>query len=268
MKVIKKEAQLEVLQGSYLEFIEYAKNQPKSEKAKNANSNDSRKGDFDFTATKSFEEAVELAEYGWDAGIKQLGLSDGVLVSGNGMEVNENVCGSLVNIGNYVQGLPNNMYEFTEVREYNLEPLTIYIPLTYSARNSSEKALKYTKALIEKINEYQTTNAVKLIGFFDSDQSNGWRYISEVLIKDIDERFVINNVAFAFHPSFFRRLYFAHIETFENLDTSGYGRPLKREISLSYIKSKDNEFVLLPNLNDLDSNFTEEQFNNQIISNA
>lgn len=265
MKVIKEESKLKVLQGSYLDFIDYAKNQPKSEKASRLGANDSRKGCFDFTATKSFDEAVELAERGWDAGIEQLDLSEGVLVSGNGMQVNENVCGSLVNIGNYVQGLPNNMYEFTELREFNLEPLTIYIPLTYSARNSSEKALKYTKALIEKINEYQTTNAVKLIGFFDSYQADGYRLISEVLIKDTDERFVINNVAFAFHPSFFRRLYFAHIEAYENCDTSGYGRHIKIDISFEYIKSKETDFILLPNLNDLDSDFTNEQFNNQII---
>jgi len=267
MKVIKDNSKIKVLQGTYLEFVEYAKTQPRSKRAESEDSLDSERGSLKFTATKNIDEALNYAEKGWDSGIKQLKLSEGVLVSGKGMEVNQNVLGSLVNIGNYVQGLPDNMYEFTELRDYNLEPLNVYVRLNYSARNSSEKALKYTKFLIEKINDYQRTNAIKIIGFFDSDQ-NSKRLLTEVLIKDLDEKMVINNISFAFHPSFFRRLYFKHIESEEFLDYFGYGRPCSRDKTLSYLKSKESQFVFLPNLNDLADDFTEEQFNSNILENA
>ena len=247
-----------ISQGNYSEFVHYAENRTRSNKSQRM-SEYSRTGNFKFAGTHSFEEALNLANTGWDAGIEQLELEDGLLVSGNGVEIQDNVFGSIVNIGNYLQGLPNNMIEFSEKREYNLNPLTIYVSLNYSARNSTKKALKFTKSIVKIVNKYQSKNNVKLVGFFDL-QFGDKRSIIEVLIKDFDERFVINNIAFSFHPSFFRRIWFSVVEA-EEFVNSGYGsQTSEQKIHARLLKDTSESMMILPRLDDLDSgNFKEAE---------
>jgi len=263
MNVIEDNSKIKITQGTYREFVDFSKNRKRSKKSLSSNHHSSRNGSKGFAGTSSFEEALELANKGWDAGIEQLELEDGLLVEGNGMEVKENVCGSLVNIGNYVQGLPNNMYEFSELREYNLEPLTFYVSLNYSFANNLKKISKFTKSIINIINTYQAKHDIRIVGYFDLDF--GVRSVTEVLIKDFGERFVINNIAYAFHSSFFRRLWFSVIEA-EEFIYSGYGRQtsetLVNQRVLKQIKKSNEKAIILPRLDDLGSGIFDE---NQII---
>lgn len=245
-----------ITQGTYNEFLEFAVSRKQSKESKRIGEY-SRTGSSSFTGTKSFKEAMHLANTGWDAGIKQLELEDGLLVSGNGVEIQNNVYGSAVNIGNYLQGLPDNMVEFSEVREYNLNPLTIYVSLNYSFSNSTKKALKFTKSIVELVNKYQSKNNVRLVGVFDL-QFGDTRSITEVLIKDFDERFVINNIAFSFHPSFFRRIWFAVIEA-EDFIYSGYGSQTSvRDLHSRLIKNNSESIMILPRLDDLNGGSFDE----------
>lgn len=251
-----------VQEFTYQSFIDYARSRKKSKRAISwdlSSSSATSKYRTEFTGTKSIKEAFELAEKGWDSGIEQLDLEDGLLVGGNGMEVSENVYGSMVNIGNYIQGLPNNMYEFTEKREYNLEPLTIYTALTYSAGVKLEDAMRFAKSIINLVNTYQSKNNIRIVGIFYCE-INKIDFMQKITIKDFNERFVINNIAFAFHPSFFRRLFFSVMEGEEFAD-SGYGRPHQQNKYLQEIKKFENDkAILTPTLNDLSNGeFTESQ---------
>lgn len=263
MEVVKNTNTEKTIDFNYLSFIEYARSRKKSKKAISQGYDSSiKKSKFrtEFSGVESIEEAFKLAENGWDAGIEQLELEDGILVGGNGMEVNENVHGSMVNVGNFLQGLPNNMYEFTEHREYNLEPLTIFVPLTYSAGVSVKKAMVFTKSIINLVNKYQSTNNIKIVGVFYCSFGKQ-KLIHKITIKDFDERFVINSIAFSFHPSFFRRLLFSVIEAEEFMD-SGYGDIAdQKEIWKYFTALKDGKTMLLPALGNLNTNgsFTEAQ---------
>ena len=183
---------------------------------------------------------------------EQLKLQDGILADA-GTIFEPDVYGAVVNIGSYIQGLPDNMYNLREEREYALPTKTIYANLGYNAGNSGKKAMNFCKNIISKVNKYQASHNVKLIGVFYTKQ-NGTMFMIEVIIKDFDERFVINNVAFAFHPSFFRRLFFSHLEAEKFIDTYGYGQSQQGDKVADKIKTfhkKTEEAILLPSLNSL-----------------
>lgn len=205
---------------TYSEFIEFTKTTHRAE----SNSKSSEEGNYSFTKSHSLKEAYDLAENGWDAGIKELAIEQGIL-SGAGIEFNPNVHGSTVNVPNYIQGLPDSMWEMTERREYNLTELEIFINLCYTCDKSADDALKYAANVINYVNEKQKTHNVKLTGYFASNQRNDVTWFNNIAIKDFDQRFVINNIAFAFHPSFFRRVWFRALETTDFIDTYGYGSP-------------------------------------------
>jgi len=247
MEVILDIPNKKIRSGDYLEFIDYARNRKRSTKSINSNIIDSRNTDSAWNGTETIEEAFSYAENGWDSGIKQMELSDGILSNGNGMLVNNSIQGSMVNMGNYLMGLPDNMLEFSELREFNLEELIIYVPLAYTAGNSLKKALNFAKNVTTIVNEYQSHHSVKVIGVFDTRHGNK-RFINYVTIKDFNERFVLNAIAFAFHPSFFRRLWFSVLEG-ESFISGGYGGSNSYDKIVEEVKEQaDVKAVVLPNL--------------------
>jgi len=143
-------------------------------------------------------------------------------------EFTPSVVGSVVNIPNYLNGLPEDMFQITDEREYDLPLITIYVRLAYLAKVSAKQALKHCSVLVNEVNKLQSTHNVRIVGIMDTEYSNSkfnnirtFTFL-EVTIKDFDQRFVINNIAFSFHPSFFRRLGFKRYEEVYGLP-SGYG---------------------------------------------
>ena len=233
----------------YSEFTDFAETSKKSTLHTNFQS---RNGDKWFTGTQNFQEAINFARHGWDSGLHQLELENGTLAN-VGVEFEPTVAGAMVNIGAYLQGVPENMWAMRENREYLLEELTIVVPLAYSAYISEADALTFCKNIISLVNENQAKYNVKLVGTFSTTQSKNGRahkHIVDVVIKDFDVRFNINNVAFAYHPSFFRRLWFAHLEN-EDYCESGYGSPSTIEAVKATVTKNigTGKALLLPVLN-------------------
>ena len=211
----------------YSEFVAYSEIIPAGKSITKAYGEEdkipSRSGTFSFTETKSFEEALSLATDGWDVGLSELPQEKPTEVE-SGIEIHQDVEGSSVHIGNFLEGRPDNMNRVESKIEWEYPPLTIYINLTYSWAIKAKTALKHCADIIDLVNELQTRNNIKIVGVFETDQRRSNAHRIDVIIKDFDERFVINNIAFAFHPSFYRRLYFAALEHHDFIDTDGYGK--------------------------------------------
>lgn len=219
---------------TYLEFLEHVETTPhaKSHSEKESES----KNDSGWAGTKNYKEAHDYAKYGWDAGIEKMESDE--FVSVNGIpNIENNVFGSFVNIGNYLSGSPDCMVNFTDLEERNKEDLNMFVSLSYRAARSGNDAFKYCKKLINCINEKQKTHNVRLIGFFATSQKE--ELVTFVEIKSLDERFVMNSIAFSFHPSFFRRIFFKHLETKEYLSTWGYGRNLEKKRMIKECKNSE-----------------------------
>lgn len=247
---VKETKKLITLSFTYSQFVDFAQNRKQHDTVSYIESRETNSDKNPWSGTNNIDQAFEMARGGWDTGIKQMELDGGVLAD-SGTTFTPNVVGSVVNMQNYLQGLPDNMYEMKIEREYNLPLLTLYIPLSYSAYNGIDDALAFAKNITKIVNEKQSTHNVKLVGFFYTVHDSK-DMMTEVLIKDHDERFVLNNVAYAFHPSFFRRLWFSHLEA-QPFHDSSYGRN-KEQGAISRYWKKHHErgtAYLVPQLNDL-----------------
>lgn len=244
-----------ITEHTYAEFLEHVSGTDRSERSKRDGRTSSTESGASFSGTDTFDEAMQLAIHGWDAGIEQMKLEEGVL-TGVGVEYNPNVRGQRVNVPAYLNGAPNCMYEMTEKREYNLEPLTIYVPLMYNAGTTVQTSMRFCVSIAKIVNQYQATHNVKLVGVFYcwQDDYDG-NILNKIVIKDFDERFVLNNVAFSFHTSFFRRLWFKWLETTDYCSW-GYGRSncfedTRRAIEKNELNDSNEKAMLLPTLGSL-----------------
>lgn len=217
---------------TYREFLDHVKNTPRSEHSQARGFDYSQKGSANFTQTKGLDHALDLASNGWDAGLQQLDPKDGVAMQGN-TYFEPNVHGSMPHVQNYIQGLPLTMYQPVSETEYNRPEVTVVFRIGYSADVDSKKVIRFAKAAAGYINKLQQHNNIQVVGVHCSGNMRSGTMVGRITIKELNERFVLNNLAFAFHPSFFRRLYFKHYETTDELRSSGYGVPSSEE---EYIK--------------------------------
>jgi hypothetical protein len=205
---------------SYAEFVHQAVNRTKISRA----SEYSRKtNDFNFFQTNSFEQAEDYATNGWDAGLEQFKIEDGVLSSGT-THLNPSVSGCIPHVQNFINGFPEQMYALYDEREYNLPTLDIVVTASYTAGINGKDAFKFSQSVIKYINKMASTHNIRLTAIFPVNLEAG-NQVACITVKKFDENLVLNNVAFAFHPSFFRRIWFSVLEGKEFWE-SGYGRSI------------------------------------------
>lgn len=202
---------------TYREFVDNAKTRKKH---RNCTGNSSKTQGFGFTQTKSFEEAVSFAENGWDLGLEKYKIEDGVMTSGT-THLNPSLAGCIPHVQNHIMGFPQQMYDLYDEREYNLPTLDLVVNLNCSGGVNSEDMLSFGKSIVKYINYKASTHNIRLTGIFSLQWAKGTK-VQVVTLKDFDESLVLNNIAFAFHPSFFRRIWFSVMEGKEYW-RSGYG---------------------------------------------
>lgn len=212
-----------------------------------------------FTQTESFEQAVDFAVNGWDLGLEQYKIEDGLLVGG-ATELCPSLSGSIPHIQNHIMGFPEEMYYLADSREYNLPTLDIVVNLAYNGGVAGTNALKFGKSLVSFINDKASTRNIRVTGVFASKQDDNIDAYHLVTLKDFDSALVINNIAFAFHPSFFRRLWFSIIEG-KSYWADGYGQTINDyypAISEKINTKSSNEILIFKTLNDINQYSWEE----------
>jgi len=208
----------------YGEFIKYCTTKPKHEICSEESSK-IKSSEGGWSGTDTWETAVKYAKHGWDAGIKE--MQDYLQTDSTLINVEHSLVGHAVDVGRFLQGVPDTMVTFYDDSYRNKAPLTVYTKLTYLADVEGKDAMEYTSRILETIAILNRTFNVKLVGVFDSintDVVDNERCTNMLLvnIKDTDERFVLNNLAFAYNPAFFRRFWFKWLET-TSMWASGYG---------------------------------------------
>ena len=214
--------------------------------------------DLDFTGGWNYETALEKSRTGWDIGIKKLAIENN-LFDGVGTNIRPSYRGNRVNVGAFLRGEPKNMYRRQGIATYNRERLTVFVPLSYSGSVDADEAIDVAKKYMQKINDLQVNYDVKVVGVYGSTgHSTGVKKSRtmnlNIVIKDYTSRLVINNLAVAFHPAFFRRLIFKWKETFEFCD-KGHGytanNSLIDEFVNDLLNTKNDKFVIFEQVNNL-----------------
>ena len=237
-----------ITQYTYASFVSEAMTRKKH----NNNGESSRCTDFSFTQSKSIEEAHHWAVNGWDLGLEQYKIEDGLLVGGF-TEMNPSIAGCLPHVQNHIMGFPEQMYGLYDNREYNLPTLDLVLNLAYAGRVSGSDALEFGKSIVSYINAMASNYNIRVTGIFASNQSNNTKTYEVITLKDFDSALVINNIAFAFHPSFFRRIWFSIAEQWEYL-SGGYGSAITeyREVAKTFLTGGESDkTIYFRNLQDI-----------------
>lgn len=243
---------------TYSSFIEYANSTERVKGADGRIQKSSVENKKSFTGTESYDEAMNLALYGWETGIKELELERDLIIDGQ-MEFNHEIVGCSVDVGRFLSGVPDCMINFIDRIERDKPELVVYVNLTYSAFNDEKEAQKYAKKILKILVEANQNYSIKLVGTF-STKNDRTLSIEKVVIKDFYQSFVLNNLAFSFHPSFFRRIWFRFAETTPYRGW-GYGNPMEfNKMKELLVKNKEEniESWILPSFQDFKLNWDKE----------
>lgn len=239
---------------THREFVEYTRRE-RSQFSIDNNRNSAEDNPSSFCETESLEAARDMALTGWQAGINQLEINT-ELRTGLGFDPVYDVTGEFIDVGAYMEGTPECFISFQSKDNFNMPRLIIYATLTYSCGVSSAKGIEYAKKLINLVNSAQSNFDVKVIGVFPTDTGKQERgsalTVDQVILKDFAETLVLNNLAAAFHPSYFRRLWFRFQENAGDSFSYGYGRTMAEDKIIKYIESKSelykDPYIIAPSL--------------------
>lgn len=211
-------------------------------------------GSHDFTGTHSFVEALTIAREGYD--LEKLDLAIQAAESTENlrtMEVVMDVAGSVVEMGAFMAGIPENMMEFPMVEDVKF--MHIVMDTGEICDVDSQVFLNKSAATAWLVDHLENNGyRVKLDVMYNN---TGGEYGAEavmVTVKDFQEPLAIGQVAGTMHPGFFRRLMFRHIEIYYNRIPWGYGRIEKNKETIKQsLKelSGSREVIYLPSSENL-----------------
>lgn len=200
--------------------------------------NSSETGSDSFTGTKSYKEATELLEKGWDSVLPKIKEKFEVAVkhNENGAINRRRTCNHVVgyapNVPNAIMGLPNSMiYQHKEPQKVKVVSI-VYAP----DANCGTDADTFIKAGIVVLNivnklELQGMRVKLMITPMDS-YSNHTFVSCTVDVKDYREQLDLKKIAFPIaNPSMLRRFGFKWLETFPELTEDGFSGGYGRTIS-------------------------------------
>lgn len=183
------------------------------------------------TATRTFNGvdfpiAINRALHGWDAGIKELKRKLPEDRVPGGVVISPDFAGASVNIGSYLSGLPMQMNRYENTTTYGRERRVLAFQMNQPGSTSAADLLKIGLQAIKAVNAINTKYDVRVVVFFtdrEFSRESKHKHI-EVIVKDFNDRLVINNVAMAFSPEALRRFDFSIMEMFKGVaDLRGYG---------------------------------------------
>jgi hypothetical protein len=196
----------------------------------------SRTNGHDFTDTKTFEEAVELARHGWDEGTKRIhkSIKDIELVSNmqQATPVQEyDVAGSYPNVPMFCAGEEYHMAVVSEEDMLKRTHVEIIVNGTVSGSTPKEHIANFGAALVAYVDRLEDAGVRVGVRVHYTVSSGNRFFQSIVRVKEPEGAIALPVLAFAIiHPSSLRRLAFGMIEqvyfpNWDNLLCHGYGCP-------------------------------------------
>ncbi len=243
--------------NSASEFVEWASNAPCKWDGKLS----SREiYDSDWAGTDTFEEAYELALYGWDEGLKklttQVKLADKIVAKYNARQNSYDVAGGYPHPARAVAGDPLNMVvkPYDEIKPKPI--VNIRTNFSYAARVKPDRIMKWGAGICSYIKMLESrAYGTELYAVNEStpsnnrSDSNAPNISVQFPLKQAGAPLSLSNVVFWFaHPAAQRRIEFSSQERLpiEEWYEGGYGRagkvttPEKNTLALSIKDSGDS----------------------------
>lgn len=198
------------------------------------------KGDYRFTQTNSYEEAVDLFHNGWSEMSQRLsqrlkaeGKMEHVMVA----KPVQSVEGFQPIVPLYLSGIPNNMIN-RKMQPVKQKVVTLNKSVSYSCGVSTDEIVDESIKAFRIIQKLEAQNyrvnlnvvlgVYETNGYWSDTIKNG--YAIKIKLKKANEKLNISKLAFPLvHPSMLRRLFLRFMEVYPGVPdeyTRGYGRPM------------------------------------------
>lgn len=207
-------------------------------------------GDYYFTKTKDFDEAVELFKNGWSDMATKLVQKLKVIESKTEPTMKPKnvlgVAGYQAIVPLYLQGVPNNMVtkKMTPVKQ---KVITLNKSVDYNAGVSADQIIEESIKAMQIVKKLEAQGYRCNLNIVIGSSEPSLKLYVKVRIKSANEKMNISKLAFPLvHPSMLRRLFFRFIEVYPNVTksfVSGYGRPATSDEMRNILKGE----YLLPN---------------------
>lgn len=208
---------------------------------------------FDFTGTKSYDEAKELLLHGWEHGTKE--IKKQLDVKNTGISVKQktvyDVAGFQCSVPRYLQGVPTNMINKKQMQQKN-KIITINKLCSYSSTVPKKKIEDESVKVLQLVNRIEKQGyRVNLNILFGSKEQS--KVVYKLNIKPSSQKLNIKQTAFPLvHPSMLRRIMFSAIERTEVCSKEGfergYGKVLDTFDFINVLKNnnlyKKNEYII------------------------
>ena len=189
--------------------------------------NESKDPTYDFYRTRSYDEALNLLQNGWDEPLAEIkkGVAAGFKANGTSTKTRPQtgIVGYAPCVPNALLGLPNSMIS-TERVQTKVKAVSLLFSMSVTGGVSQEKILKAGIVILNIINDLELAGyRVKLdVEFFGAAQDNDV-CSARVTVKEWRQPLDLKKLCFPIsHPSMFRRFGFRWLETYPNLKNGGY----------------------------------------------
>lgn len=170
-----------------------------------------------WSGTKNLEESMKLVRGGWD-GRPDLGKLSKDIASQTSADIatintEHQVSGAFVDIGAYLEGVPECMVEFVDQIEPRVVKLGFNMTTSWQMKN---KAFSNRGAVVLAIcNKLQVAGyAVQITAYVTAKKFNASKHTTSWIVKDSTQPLDEDSLAFwCCHPSAFRRIHFLHSES-------------------------------------------------------
>src|SRR5690606_7467798 len=222
----------------------------------------SRRGDFGFRMTNSFEEAQELMKNGWDTMAKKIEAK----LQAKKSEVSYtttrrshyDVAGFQASVPRYLQGIPTSMINQKQVVKKQ-KVVTLVKSISYHAGITTEQIMENSIKAMQVVKKVEAQGyRVNLdIVFAGQCYTDRERILCKIRIKSANEKLNVSKMAFPLvHPSMLRRMLFRFIETCPDMKdkawTGGYGRPIYESSTIERCL-KETDYLLPSFIEDVDA---------------
>lgn len=211
-------------------------------------SHESVNGDYSFTKTNNFQEAVDLMRNGWSEMATKLNTKLEIKMKQTAMVSKRKtvlgVAGFQPIVPLYLAGVPANMVSQIQV-QVKSKIVNITKLFNYNCGISTETIIEESVKTLQIVRQLEAQGyRVNLSIAFGTEA--GYRTLcAKVLIKSASEKLNISKLAFPLvHPSMLRRLMFRYIEVCPQATKAfveGYGHPVSHRTMKEHLP---NEIVL------------------------
>ena len=203
---------------SISEMIDAMQHAPEQQEQSGLRASSLKIDEWRWSDTKTMDEALELARYGWEEGRQHLRQAVGRIALDQLVgrrpivESRLDFAGDEVDIGAYLHGEPEHMVDYQVRQDTHGKQAMMYVNASMASHVSSERIMQRGGALYAAIEALRTEGYSLGLTMVESTQNNSFSHYVEYQIPVVQpgEYLGIDTAAFCLaHPAFLRRGVFA-----------------------------------------------------------